>query len=103
MGMSRVLLALLAGTLFAQDSTNAVPRNDAALRAAAASAFHRLARGEVRLAPLRVTIPTPSNQCAAPLLTMPIDQARSYTARTVPAPPVEPMPQAQVSAPACAP
>lgn len=101
MGMTRVLLALVTCTLFGQESTNAVPRNDAALSAAATGAIKRVIAGTANWQPVLIAAPV-NRPCAVPLQEMRVEKDRKFTGRIVPAPVVEPMPLAQVPAPACA-
>jgi len=87
MGKFLLLIPFLCAALSAQDSTNAIPRNDRALANAVAGIGKR--RLQQPSQPVRISPPA-TKTCSVPLLAMPL-----------PVPDVESMPRVTLPAPPC--
>ncbi len=96
----RLLFTTLLGiaTVMAQDSPNAIPRNETALLNALAG----IGRKPVRLTPNLVRIAPPAPRaCSVALRVVPIEKPDQFAIRRVPTKDVAPMPQVSVPAPPC--
>jgi hypothetical protein len=98
MGKFLLLIPFLCAALPAQDNVNAIPRNDRALANAIAGIGKR--RPQQPSQPVRISLPT-EKTCSVPLQLMPIDDARQFASRPIPAPEVDAMPRVTVPAPPC--
>jgi hypothetical protein len=98
MGKFLLLIPFLCAALSAQDSTNAIPRNDRALANAVAGIGKR--RLQQPSQPVRISPPA-TKTCSVPLLAMPLDDVRQFASRPLPVPDVESMPRVTLPAPPC--
>jgi len=98
MGKFLLLIPFLCTALTAQDNANAIPRNDRALANAVAGLGKR--RPQQPSQPVRMSPPA-AKTCSVPLLAMPLDDARQFASRPLPAPEVESAPRVTLPAPPC--
>ncbi len=98
MGKFLPLIPFLCTALTAQDNANAIPRNDRALANAVAGLGKR--RPQQPSQPVRMSPPA-AKTCSVPLLAMPLDDARQFASRPLPAPEVESAPRVTLPAPPC--
>jgi hypothetical protein len=98
MGKFLLLIPFLCTALTAQDNANAIPRNDRALANAVAGLGKR--RPQQPSQPVRMSPPA-AKTCSVPLLAMPLDDARQFASRPLPAPDVESAPRVALPAPPC--
>ena len=98
MGRFLFLIPFFCVAMPAQDSGNAIPRNDRALANAVAGIGKR--RAQPAPPPVRIAPPA-AKTCSVPLLAMEIDDARQFASRPLPAPDVDTMPRVTVPAPPC--
>lgn len=94
-----LMFSVLGVAVMAQESTLAIPRNDAALKNAIAG----LGKRPLRAAPqqVRMAQQPPAATCSVVRRVGPGPKTGQFTMRAIPAPTVEPMPQVAVPAPAC--
>lgn len=93
-----LLAALAAATLSAQDSVNAIPRNTQALQNAIAG----IGKRPLPDSPRQVyKAREKASTCSIPLRTMGLNAGQNFPINVVPAPEVEPMPQAALPSPPC--
>lgn len=98
MGKFLLLIPFFCAALPAQDNANAIPRNDRALTNAIAGIGKR--RPQQPSQPVRISPPA-AKTCSVPLLAMPIEDARQFASRPIPAPEVDAMPRVTLPAPPC--